>query len=311
MNSLDFIKKHVKEWPEGCWMVRLDKDGEIVFSDTGSASSPNFYPTGFTSDIYDGTIWTCSEFEAHGITSSESPDDEWVDEVVCYADGKQWFFLDNHLLTDHEENLATYEEVLQYTDFQLNDIVEGDYLSKEYLYTEKRYKEAVKAFGMFGFSREGAYALSYKYFIAHPNESALGCSEGLLIGMKYSEREITYNQLMAISKLKIMMDERKSTEQKLENVWSPTINSIVDVGDCEGVVKAIVGEHYWVLKDTGMYDTYHKDSLKKPLSDEEKLHKEVVAAVSDAAWITNCEAKTVVGKLNKLGYKIVCKEDSE
>ena len=74
------------------------------------------------------------------------------------------------------------------------------------------------------------------------------------------------------------------------------------------MVKAIDGEQYWVLKDTGMYDTYHKASLKKPLSEKEKRYKEVVAALSDAAWITNCEAKTVVGKLDTLGYKIVCKE---
>jgi len=26
------------------------------------------------------------------------------------------------------------------------------------------------------------------------------------------------------------------------DVWTPTINSIVDVGDCEGVVKAIDGD---------------------------------------------------------------------
>ena len=92
-------------------------------------------------------------------------------------------------------------------------------------------------------------------------------------------------------------------------LWSPTINSIVDVGDCEGVVKAIDGEHCWVLKDTSMYGTYHKDSLKNPLSDEEQLYKDVVAALSDAAWITDCESKTAIGRLDKLGYKIVRKED--
>lgn len=55
------------------------------------------------------------------------------------------------------------------------------------------------------------------------------------------------------------------------NSWTPTINSIVDVGDCEGVVKGFDGEHYWVLKDSGMYDTYHKDYLSKPKTSKEIL----------------------------------------
>ena len=31
MNSLEFIKQHVKELPKGCETVRLDSDGEIRF----------------------------------------------------------------------------------------------------------------------------------------------------------------------------------------------------------------------------------------------------------------------------------------
>ena len=73
-----------------------------------------------------------------------------------------------------------------------------------------------------------------------------------------------------------------SDSLKSPTLWTPTINSIVDVGDCEGVVKAIDGEHYWVLKDNGMYDTYHKGSLKQPVGGD-------VKAVMEATWCTKAE----------------------
>ena len=95
-----------------------------------------------------------------------------------------------------------------------------------------------------------------------------------------------------------------SDSLKSPTLWSPTINSIVDVGDCEGVVKSIAGEHYWVLKDTGMYDTYHKDSLKQPVGGD-------VKAVMEATWFTKAAAETLIDKLDMVGYKIVRKEASE
>ena len=94
-----------------------------------------------------------------------------------------------------------------------------------------------------------------------------------------------------------------SNSSEPPNTWAPTINSIVDVGDCEGVVKAIDGEHYWVLKDTGMYDTYHKDSLKQPT-------REDIRAVMDATWFTQDAAEILVDKLDIVGYKIVRKGES-
>lgn len=50
-----------------------------------------------------------------------------------------------------------------------------------------------------------------------------------------------------------------------------TVNTTVDCGNCEGVVKAIDGDMVWVLKDSGMYGIYHKDSLSKPKSSADKL----------------------------------------
>ena len=70
------------------------------------------------------------------------------------------------------------------------------------------------------------------------------------------------------------------------------------------MVKAIDGEHCWVLKDTSMYDTYHKGSLKQPVGGD-------VKAVMEATWFTKAAAETLIDKLDMVGYKIVRKETSE
>ena len=65
-NSLEFIKQHVTELPNGCKTVRLDKDGEICFRGDCGASH-DFYPDDFAPDYYDGKVWTREEFEACGV----------------------------------------------------------------------------------------------------------------------------------------------------------------------------------------------------------------------------------------------------
>lgn len=68
MNSLEFIKRHVKELPEGCETVRLDIDGEIRFlGDLGREH--NFYPQ---VEMFDEKHWTREEFEACDISGRVS-----------------------------------------------------------------------------------------------------------------------------------------------------------------------------------------------------------------------------------------------
>ena len=307
MNSLEFIKMHVDEWPSDKWgVVRLREDGIVIFgSSPVSDLSEHFAP-----DYYDGKLWTREEFESYG--SGENNSIEWEDASVCYADGQQWVYFDNYLLTNDKEKLASYEEILQYEDFQLNEIQQGDCILVDEIDDEDEYNNVVDVFMLFGFPRwEDAGCedtLKSKWLVVDKDSDLTG-ADYLISDCK---RMVSYKQIMTIGELKKMLNDKLLVSAvdimgrvlNSLDVWSPTINSIVDVGDCEGVVKAIDGEHYWVVKDNGMYDTYHKDSLKQPVGGD-------VKAVMEATWFTKAAAETLIDKLDMVGYKIVRKETSE
>ena len=73
MNSLEFIKQHVTEWPKRCnGTARLYDGGKVRFTlfgfdnDTYSIDlSEHFAPS-----YYDGKVWTREEFEACGVEAS-------------------------------------------------------------------------------------------------------------------------------------------------------------------------------------------------------------------------------------------------
>lgn len=68
MKDLEFIRKHVKVWPEGATTVRLDKDGEICFM--GGELDADFYPDGYDISMFN---------VAKGVyaTGKEYSHDEW------------------------------------------------------------------------------------------------------------------------------------------------------------------------------------------------------------------------------------------
>lgn len=66
MNSLEFIKQHVKEWPnDEARYVTLNENGTIMFHKS-TVLPPNHIIITNVEDHYTGKVWTREEFEACG-----------------------------------------------------------------------------------------------------------------------------------------------------------------------------------------------------------------------------------------------------
>ena len=141
---------------------------------------------------------------------------EFKENAVCYADGKQWFFNDSvkpyKLVCNMQgTSLETLRGVLNFDDFQLNEPRQGDYIPKSELDTERKYSDAVEVFGLSGFEFGGSAINEYHEL---ENHDFLICyDDGLWQSGsdRWNKRLLNYNQLMAIGKLKRLMNKRKST----------------------------------------------------------------------------------------------------
>jgi len=166
---------------------------------------------------------------------------EFKENAVCYANGRQWFFNDSvkpyQLVCNmHGTFLETLEGVLSFDDFQLNKPKQGDYLPKSELDTEKKYNDAVEVFRLFGFNLSTYSEQNYDRLKMREFEY-LGLCDAKLIAARNSlfesKRKLTYNQLMAIGKLKRLMNERTSSAVSkvnldIERAVKITINDELD-----------------------------------------------------------------------------------
>lgn len=79
MNSLEFIKQHVTEWPsDKDNVLTLCTDGKVHFTPGGNYRvdlTEHFAP-----DYYDGKVWTREEFEACGVVEQSTGIDATVEE---------------------------------------------------------------------------------------------------------------------------------------------------------------------------------------------------------------------------------------
>ena len=159
-------------------------------------------------------------------------DIEWKEGAVCYANGKQYYpcELSESTLINIAGIPKHIDDLIMYTDFQLNEPKQGDYLPKSELDTEQKYNDAAEEFGLFGFN---LYSLSdgFKGFDYH-NKLAVS-DEYVLNSVDEEVRELEFNQLMAIGKLKRLMNERKSSAVSKVNLdikraVKSTINAELD-----------------------------------------------------------------------------------
>ena len=144
---------------------------------------------------------------------------EWKDGAVCFAHGKQWFLDDSEsefmLSRERRVHSASPAWVLSDNKFQLNEPRQGDYIPKSELDTEQKYNDAVEVFGLFGFPRWedcSFYECKSEILLVDSDRDLTGkddlCDE--------CQRKITYVQLMAIGKLKRLMNERNNTVLSLD-----------------------------------------------------------------------------------------------
>lgn len=181
-------------------------------------------------------------------------DIDWQNGAACYAYGKQWFVRDNEdndLISKEGNAFANSSNVLMRTDFQLNEIREGDFIQASELDTEQKYNEVVEVFWLFGFKKD-KYSLSYSklavgatHYLASKDYGIDSVSTNLAFKNYCKDRQLTYNQIIAIGKLKRMMLEREKSAPKTTTDLTPDKQkSAVDyLNECVEVQKQR-GEQY-------------------------------------------------------------------
>jgi hypothetical protein len=165
---------------------------------------------------------------------------EWEDGLVCFASGKQFVDYKNRLASAVDGGLYSHSEILSKSDFQLNEPRIGDYIEKSELDTEQKYNDVVEVFGLFGFEYQNSACCSFlglqKYGVL------VICPDYIYAAKNHKEwckRKLTYNQIMAIGKLKRMMNEREAGESDIKKVIDKTRSELSGDGE-KG--RFIIGE---------------------------------------------------------------------
>jgi hypothetical protein len=160
---------------------------------------------------------------------------KFKENAVCYAGGGQFTLSEDgtNLKCVRSDSWIGFEQALNYGDFRLNEPKQGDYLPKSELDTEQKYNDAVEVFGLFGFNFCRS-AIS-EYHELNKYNFLTCCDDGLwqVSSDRWNKRPLTYNQLMAIGKLKRLMNKHTSSAVSkvnldIERAVKSTINAELD-----------------------------------------------------------------------------------
>lgn len=189
---------------------------------------------------------------------------KWKGGAVCFASGKQWFQHTGSYLMDsvipHKETVARdINSFVSLGDFQLNEIRVGDYIEKSELDNVQKYDDVVEVFGLFGIIRDSLSGYSgiseygeFSFVCIRPTESGRLGFSNVTCGIDV-KRKLTYIQLMAIGKIKRMMIERdsceerplKPTTEKADNVRKPSHYQLIDgVESIEIIARSMTAEQW-------------------------------------------------------------------
>lgn len=250
---------------------------------------------------------------------------EWKDGAVCYADGEQWYvngYIENkkyQLKNSKGDIKYSFYGIINYSkDLQLNEPRIGDYIRKSELDTEQKYNDAVEEFGFPRWEDCSFYECESEILLVDSDRDLTGqddlCDE--------CQRKITYNQLMAIGKLKRLMNERNNavlsldeeTELKSRSMASELNSQSNDdewpkVGDkaswdnnnYTGTVMAISEQYYaWCKLNNGVYHTVNLAELKKPKTPEDILSEELAKKGVQDVYILACQI--INGEFDSIKY---------
>jgi hypothetical protein len=121
---------------------------------------------------------------------------EWQEGAVCHAAGRLRYST-SYVVSELTNGVTSVDN---YKDFQLNEIRIGDYIEREELGCTGRRSSVIDVFKAFGLiaivSTEGLEAIS------SPDEIS-----------PEPKRKLTYNQIMAIGKLKRLLDEKSAIKE--------------------------------------------------------------------------------------------------
>lgn len=127
MNSLEFIKQHVTEWPVTVYItdnVTLHDNGAVYF---GPMTEPHVdLSEHFAPSYYDGKVWTREEFEACGVVEYRY-NDQCANPLLKREDDKYFYNIEgdwceyNILPTSHWEHAV-----------KISDSMAANYLKKPF-----------------------------------------------------------------------------------------------------------------------------------------------------------------------------------
>ena len=210
-------------------------------------------------------------------------DIEWKEGAVCFADGQQWFTSEEiYLTSDCSLYSYNYENIINCDDFQLNEPRQGDYIPKSELDTEQKYNDAVEVFGLFGIK---AFNLGRQSFERLQRESfwCLGVDSDNSFAAKNKSykgvRKISLKQLMAIGKLKRLMDDRNK-QVKVDEFLKAVSDDVAETArKMKPVFFDLASNHETVSKHLTYADAIKNYSAKPKRRNKSKQAYEILESL--------------------------------
>lgn len=211
---------------------------------------------------------------------------EWKDGAVCKAGDMYWYPSNSNKLRSCAGAVeVSLDTAAENPAFQLNEIRIGDYIEKSELDTEQKYNDVVEVFGLFGALFDESAVKEYQGF--KNSNSLCFCKDGLwqvYPASTSTKRKLTYNQVMAVGKLKRIINEKSAPKSapkvSADNIKVTNNKYEREISDRQGN-NAIV-DVYDVLKAFNVTCPATQHAVKKLLCSGIRGHKDLATDLVEA-----------------------------